>query len=873
MVTIMKKILITGDSITDHHIYKGGIEYPRKEAQVGTCIKEEGGGASLLYQLVNRQCEKENQYAIHLQKVTGFNNHAYAVWKPCRGNHQKDDACDRTGKIWRVTERLGYGPSPEIPRPSKTGTDLDPNAKWDVVIFDDGGLGYRFHQHLWLPILSQKYQPESPWIIMKMSHQVGQGDLWAQLSAGQLLEHTVLIVSVDDLRRNEVMITRGRSWEQTIRDLLKEFEANVHLRQLLHCRHVIVHFGNDGALWINNEQSDNRKNSFFFDPGCLEGEWNKGIEGTVLGSSTCFTAGIICSILKHGKDADSIGKGITDGLCAMRTLCRKGHGLVGKNDTPAFPGEEIIQVLRDNTISGYKFNRVPIPDTAVVKKPDWSIMASLSSQQQRPLYGRARQVAVHGAKVLNDIPYGQFGALYSVDHAELESLNSIRNLINQYVHGDKGKKPLCLGVFGPPGAGKSFGVKQIAKGILGSNVSILEFNLSQFDDYTMLVGAFHQVRDKALEGKIPVVFWDEFDSKELKWLQYLLSPMQDGAFLEGQLRHPIGKCIFVFAGGTRPTMQAFSISDPDKVYGEEDRQGGQYKEDKEIYIDFTRKKGPDFVSRLRGYLNVLGPNRKQVYNAATRCMETDSSDICFPIRRALLLRVMAGISGNDPLKIDSGLLNAFLKIKEFKHGARSMETLVALISGGEGKEGLMRSKLPPKEQISLHVDYDEFLALIQQGEEFQQTCNGLAPFVHARYQETTRTPMEYKQEFDELPANIKADNVAAALRITQILSLISMQVVPKGTGQALEPEIVEKEIEANIELLAEAEHIGWMESKISQGWRAPQPGETRDDENKIHPCLVPYGDLKEEDKEKDRESVRYYPKLVELAGYMIVYEE
>ena len=64
-----------------------------------------------------------------------------------------------------------------------------------------------------------------------------------------------------------------------------------------------------------------------------------------------------------------------------------------------------------------------------------------------------------------------------------------------------------------------------------------------------------------------------------------------------------------------------------------------------------------------------------------------------------------------------------------------------------------------------------------------------------------------------------------------------------------------------------------MESKKSQGWRVPRPGETRNDENKIHPCLVPYCDLKEEDKEKDRESVRYYPKLVELAGYMIVYEE
>jgi len=45
-----------------------------------------------------------------------------------------------------------------------------------------------------------------------------------------------------------------------------------------------------------------------------------------------------------------------------------------------------------------------------------------------------------------------------------------------------------------------------------------------------LNGAFHQVRDLALSGRTPVVFWDEFDSRELLWLQYLLAPMQDGRF-------------------------------------------------------------------------------------------------------------------------------------------------------------------------------------------------------------------------------------------------------------------------------------------------------------------------------------------------------
>ena len=51
----------------------------------------------------------------------------------------------------------------------------------------------------------------------------------------------------------------------------------------------------------------------------------------------------------------------------------------------------------------------------------------------------------------------------------------------------------------------------------------MEFNLSQFDSAEDLIGAFHQVRDRVLQGFIPVVFRDEFDSQNLKWLRSLLA--------------------------------------------------------------------------------------------------------------------------------------------------------------------------------------------------------------------------------------------------------------------------------------------------------------------------------------------------------------
>jgi hypothetical protein len=46
--------------------------------------------------------------------------------------------------------------------------------------------------------------------------------------------------------------------------------------------------------------------------------------------------------------------------------------------------------------------------------------------------------------------------------------------------------------------------------------------------------------------------------KPLGWLRYFLAPIQDGTFQEGQITHPLGRAIFVFARGTSITMEAFS---------------------------------------------------------------------------------------------------------------------------------------------------------------------------------------------------------------------------------------------------------------------------------------------------------------------------
>lgn len=69
-----------------------------------------------------------------------------------------------------------------------------------------------------------------------------------------------------------------------------------------------------------------------------------------------------------------------------------------------------------------------------------------------------------------------------------------------------------------------------------------------------------------------------------------------------------------------------------------------------------------------------------------------------------------------------------------------------------------------------------------------------------------------------------------------------------------------------LEQLAANTHEVWAELRIRQGWRF---GPTRDDHAKEHPCLVPYDQLPEQEKEFDRATVRETLKAIVCLGYRV----
>ena len=125
----------------------------------------------------------------------------------------------------------------------------------------------------------------------------------------------------------------------------------------------------------------------------------------------------------------------------------------------------------------------------------------------------------------------------------------------------------------------------------------------------------------------------------------------------------------------------------------------------------------------------------------------------------------------------------------------------------------------------------------------------------------------HRVEFDRLPEAIQDDNRAAAARIPRVLRMAGPYVVPStGPEDRTSSEALDV-IEENVELLPEEEHVGWMDQRRKNG-RAS--GEPRDDHDKVRPRMKPYSDMSEEQKDKDRNGVRKYPEILDLAGYKIV---
>ncbi|MCX5674744.1 MAG: ATP-binding protein [Planctomycetota bacterium] len=830
------------------------------------------------------------------------------LWQPQMGGKL---LCPENARVWRLVRSIGLGDTSVVPRVKGplVREGVDPRI---LVVEDDAGKFRTGPPACEWPAALKEPSDKLNWIVLKMTAPVCQGKLWWHLAHDKKrADRLVVVLPVGALRREDVRISRGISWERTAIEVARELMQIPSLVGLREARHVIVTLGSEGAVWMQRKDSQTPEFRLIFDPECMEGEFAEaaGIQGEAYGFISCFTAALVA---RMAVPADDTGKpgiegGIERGLRVCRFMRLFGHGLVGAAK-PGLPLAELARVITDEEAPAFwgsdklhvdpeklgRYGKATLSAKTVEAeggKPAgaskaageggprrWRILegADAGRPENEPLYGVARRVAVLGLRALRDAPFARFGKLVSADRDEIEALRNFKRLIGEYRDQKEDAKPLSLAVFGPPGAGKSFAIKEIVQQVLPTKTPVLEFNLSQFSDEKDLIGAFHQVRDRALEGFIPVVFWDEFDSQKYRWLQFLLAPMQDGKFQEGQITHPIGKCVFVFAGATSYDMKNFGPPKGD--------------DEKAARDDFRLKKGPDFASRLHGFLDLLGPNRRQVCRddarAGGRKWEDDPEDVCFPVRRAVMLRTMLGFSDerrNARLEIDHGLLAALLEVDQYVHGARSLQKVAQGLKNA-GDPVIRRSALPSDEVLRMNVNLAEFRAILGRERDFQAHAPKLAKAIHDVWRKGKKDaqkgkPFDNDVEFEQLPDELKASNLAAAYRIPWILEMAGLYLVPKAQAvkgaEASGPDLLAV-LEPLLDVSAEEEHIHWMEFMFANGWKAADPPPASAEEERearkkrLHKCLIPFSKLDKDTQDYDRNQIRQYPVYADLAGFVIV---
>lgn len=720
------------------------------------------------------------------------------------------------GNKWRVCEFIGFsGPDNGFPEPLTIKND---QIDADLLVLDDAGNGFRDNELRWPKALTR--DGEKPITVLKMCRPLMRGKLWNLLYT-QYDEKLVVMINANDLRDYGVKISKKLSWEQTAEDFLSELKNNPEIYLLQNCKHLIVRFGIEGVIHYC-KTSDGGKATLYYDSKSYEDYYGETTQGDMQGFGCIFVASLSSYIAEYS--LNKISEGILDGMKRCRLLLE--NGFIKSGDKMDYP----MDIFQKSCSQNIYCVNIPLNN----HDQPWTIMESIKDLNIESL---AFHYVLKGENIYLDmVPMGRFGGLVTIDRNEIEGYQSIRNLMEEYMAKYESDKPLSIAVFGPPGSGKSFGVVQLAKSISKDKIEKMEFNVSQFQSPNDLIKAFHRVRDVALKGIIPLVFFDEFDAsvgeENLPWLKYFLAPMQDGEFKDGETVHPIGKSIFVFAGGTSNTFKEFSREDKDQ----------------NIRDKFRSVKGTDFVSRLRGYVNIIGP-------------DPVADDKFFIMRRALLLRSLLensapNISDSGKIQIDPGVLWAFLQIGRYKHGVRSMQAIIDM-SQLSGQKKYEQSALPSKEQLKMHVKAEEFLELVTKKSAFYRAIERMAKQIHKNYCKLNpeAPPWEELTEVYRESNRLQAEHIPVKLKALGF----NMRRVSK------EPKKFEFN-KSQIEILAVLEHDRWMQEKRLNGWRL---GEKKDEDKKIHPDLVEWDELSKKSKKYDRDAVGNIPDILAEAGFEV----
>ena len=607
----------------------------------------------------------------------------------------------------------------------------------------------------------------------------GNGNGYTE-KAKKLQRHTIVFLQMDLLTEAGIGSRDDLSLEECIDGVTEAFNCDKQMKRLLECKAVVINCGIDFAFFVYRDEGELKFEVFFRTVRTCQFYRND------IGFIQRYGLFMVASCLKglinsEGDFHEKIVAGIRDGLWRTLMSFLAGYSIKGdfiegfhlEHDKYIFsiPGphqntmtEELEKDEKwQKTIEPFTVRNVPlrnirnnITHPSVIyrllykhtNRHEREFVAPWLMEQQwddkiREGNGKDKEflesIVKEGLKVMSSkgdikFPIAILRKKVVVDVEEVGMYRNLLALMRKYAIDEKDKRPLGLAVFGAPGSGKSFGVKEVAMNVWWitkpEHLKIVECNLAQFSSPDDLFKKLLDAQDMCNDGHtIPTIFLDEFDSQlngEIYgWFKYLLALLQDGTFRYEGVLHQLGKCFVVCAGGINKSFLEFKLQSDDP--------------------EFIAAKGPDLISRLRGYVNVKGPNPYSPFSFESPKLgkmcpdyadevfdkyrndleefgkEALKNDDLYKIRRAVEIRthlkdVMPSIfSEKMAADIDDKVLHALLNISEYKYGTRSIRAILEMsVSSYRHSRKFVRAMIPSPDQLEIHVDAVEFYRLLEE---------------------------------------------------------------------------------------------------------------------------------------------------------------
>lgn len=452
--------------------------------------------------------------------------------------------------------------------------------------------------------------------------------------------------------------------------------------------YIVIRIDYDGILLLGPELNTDGVLSITL--GSQPGSFLRNRKGHVTGSGVAFIGEFVPFILKDKWNKEDLINHSKNALVQSQRVLELGY---------KSPDELILQGNR------WMYMREPL-----FKYDKYLNTRAIEDYKEKPCISFqtcAHIVCGYESDYLRNIRL-KMGKFATADEECAQTLLNVEYRIRRHVY--DGEKVISFGIFGEPGCGKSFLAKQLAESTNNEDkpFEIMTFNLSQFsgkDD--LLTEAFRTIREKHMQGKIPFVLFDEFDTAKngdtCGWLTSFLMPMQDGKFFDGKDTNELGKCIFFFMGGVFESVEEFR----------------EWMECKETEQEAKKLKAPDFHSRLESVISIPSVKLKERPKSSIYLNDLCSTkiascvkELCKPLKanwlsedgmlmRAILLRSYFKKLSRVKL-VHGDVLNYLLRIP-LRHGARSLEKIVKA-SSLDTTEEFLTTHLPSRSFLQQHIE-------------------------------------------------------------------------------------------------------------------------------------------------------------------------